>query len=383
MGALWQAIRYCRADSVLVEGKEIRTGEPLRLFYFGKANDDNFHWVTAILYSDFRIREIRRNVFSFRAMHWLKKWGKEADLAVLALGRAYAGAVSFLDKNFLFLPCLISQKRDLCGSMEELRNSFREHRRYKYVARIEKQGITRRIVDSEECFREFYDDYYLPFARKRFGDAADLATGSDFLRRCRDGSVMQVAHGDEVIAYALLEADRGALRCAFLGVSGRIAGEQHKIVFNALYYFSILHGFENGFRAVDYMYSRPLLNDGVYRFKRMWGGYVCGFPESMDRILVKPMNLGAPVIGIFSNNHFISLKDGKFVATVACRDGELSPPFIERVMKDGYSKGIDAVRMVSLTPVDPSVGAWCRENAPAVEIVDLSAGKAPHEAFCT
>jgi hypothetical protein len=381
LNELYKAARFCRADAVLLEGKERHSGQSIRVFYVGKRKGP-YEWISNLIFSEFETKEIRRKVLSLNAAKWVRTYEGKSDIVVLDLGYIYGRFVATGGKQYISIPYWIGQKRDIADNEQELLGSFRRQNKLNYINRIKKNNVIYRIATAEDDFRDFYCNYYLPYHRKRFGDAFEAESEKAILRRCRKGKVMQILHDGRVIAYALNALEPGRLTTYWFGVSQSIDGEISKIVFNAIYYYSVMYGFEKKCREVDFRYAKPLLTDGVYKYKKMWGAHVFPAPWFVGNMLVKPTNLDSPVSSVFANNYFVTSQGDALIAKISCGEEEISIRLVENIMKNCYAKGIDAIRVYSLKKVDRDVAAWARENAPPVQLVDLSDVRNPEEAFC-
>jgi hypothetical protein len=380
--AIAKTVKFFRADAILAEGKEIHSGLSVRVFYFG--NYRNYRFMFKTIFSEFTTTEVHKKVLALDVIRWARRYEGKSDLVIIDLGYVYSKMFKLFSSNYICVPDSVGQSRDIRGSKSDFVNSFRGHgSKAKHIKRMLRQNITARFVSSERCFEDFYRYYYLPLARRRFDDAAVIEKKELFLRKCRDGEVMQVVRENEVMAYALLQSDSGTLRSLLVGVSEKIDEETYSIVFNALYYYSFLFGYDNGYDEVDLCNTRALLNDGVYIYKRTWGAYVYACSDLEGNMFVRPTNLNEPVTNIFSRNYFVTRQNDKLIARILWGDGEMSVDIMGKFVKNYYSKGLDAIRIYSLTKIGPEVAQWFEENNSFMEFVDLSDHRDPLEAFCS
>lgn len=378
--AVAKAVRHRKVDLVLVEAKELRTGKPVNVFYFG--NYQNYKWIFSTFFSEFRVLETAGGLSALQAVRIAAEFEDRTDLAILDLKYVHSLLLRRSARDYMWVPNWVPQVIKIGRSREELEDALRKQGKLKFVHRVQKNGITCRITDSEDDFRDFYRNYYLPHAGKRFGENALTDSEPLFIRCCGLGKVMQILRGDEVIAYSMLMVEDNQLRSGHTGISQTIDAETGKLAFNALYYYAALYACENGFDRLHLGYARPMLNDGVYIFKKRWGGMVHPCPGVVGNMFIKPVRFTDAVRSIFSANYFLSVKDGRIISKILCEEDQLSIPFVERIARDNFSEGIDGVTVFSLGKTDPRVADWCLENAPYMKIVDLDGAKNPLEAFC-
>jgi lipid II:glycine glycyltransferase (peptidoglycan interpeptide bridge formation enzyme) len=117
---------------------------------------------------------------------------------------------------------------------------------------------------------------------------------------------MQIIRDGEVVAAVLLHMADKRLAYVWVGVPESIQGDMFNGAFSALYYYTILYGYENGCREIDFLGTRPILNDGLFRYKRKWGTCIRISPVPRGDMLLKPLHLSIPVKSFFTNNFFIT-----------------------------------------------------------------------------
>jgi hypothetical protein len=138
------------------------------------------------------------------------------------------------------------------------------------LRRIHRSGITRRFSYSEKDFERFYNEFHAPFVRRRHGEQVHLRNIHRLRRMFRRGGLMWIERENRAIAGLLFERQPGRFRMIVVGMKGddkRLMGQG---VPSASYYFSILQAQSEGRRILDMGGVRPILNDGVLKFKRKW-----------------------------------------------------------------------------------------------------------------
>jgi hypothetical protein len=139
------------------------------------------------------------------------------------------------------------------------------------LRRIRKSGITVRVSHHMEDFNRFYHGFHAPFVNRRHGELAHLRNIYRLRRMFGRGGLLWIERNGEPVAGLVFERQPGRFRMIVVGMVGedkRLMGEG---VPSAAYYFSILQARHEGRGIVDLGGVRPVLNDGVLRFKRKWG----------------------------------------------------------------------------------------------------------------
>ncbi len=159
-------------------------------------------------------------------------------------------------------------------SWEQIEADFPKSQYNAERRRLRKNGFTYRVSRDPGDFDSFYYKMYLPYITQRFGPLAGVTPYHGLRCYFDDGWLLQILAGQEVVGAELqfkrnsnlhirsngvVESEKDWLKC---GVSG------------AFYYFTLKEAIQQGYYAVDFGLSRPLLNDGVLRFKAKWGPIV-------------------------------------------------------------------------------------------------------------
>ncbi len=378
--AVGKDLRHCLFCAVFVEGKELGSGGPIKALYIG--NSLNHRFVFNSILSEYIVLDIKKNLHIFKAFRFAQEYENKLDIIFMDLGYIYGKLMKLYQMNYIYVPRFLGQKMDIGKNKQDLVNYLRRHRDSKIINRIIKNNITYRIVATEDEYRDFYHNYYMPYTRKRFGETALIENEEVFLRMCRRGKVMQILHDNEVKLYCLMQLESRVLSLHWLGISENINEKMHSIIINASYYYQFLYAFENGCDYVDLLYVRPLLNDGVYLYKRCWGAKIYPVSDLKGGIYIKPTNMSGPIVNIFSNNYYVTKQNKKLIAKIMINNADLSVEYLDKFMKNHYSKGIDAVRIYSLRKVDPAVTTWAQEHLSPLQVIDLSDEKNPQESFC-
>jgi hypothetical protein len=379
---LWElsgSLRLARADALLVVGREVETGLPVTAAYVG--HYDNYAFVLNRIYADYQVLEKQEGVHSLHASRWLAHWAERADLLFADVELLYN--LPFRRSSFLQIPQWVRQKYSMPETWPEVLSSFRKNTKKTDLRKVRKYGLTYRITRSESDFADFYHQMYVPYLRARFRDEAIIEPEAKVLRQCHKGELMQILREERVVAAVLLHQLEGRLAYVWVGVPDGLPDDLFQGAFSALYYFTILHGYLQGCHEVDFLGSRPLLTDGLFRYKRKWGTYVEDSPVPRGDIQIRPQTLDGPLQYVFRRNPFL-VRAGKGLIGKFLWGGN---PATEEDLVELYEKyftpGLERLQVVSVSGFTESARAWSEGSSVPLEIVDLRGASQPAATFCS
>jgi hypothetical protein len=131
---------------------------------------------------------------------------------------------------------------------------------------------------------------------------------------------------------------------------------------------------------IDMGTSRPLLNDGVFWFKRQWGASIQAH-FSQGRNLLKPVRLTPAVISFFMENHFICRDYDKLSAIILTGNGRSTGGELDRLYLNCKTKGVDLYRFCSLGGFDESALEWAKARGRDTDLLDLAGHPKPEQVF--
>jgi hypothetical protein len=371
------SLRHYRADAVLVTGEERETGLPFTSFYFG--HYDNFAFIFGRAYRDYEVVLERRGVSSLYAKRWAARFRDRVALLCIDVELLFSRTLGA--ELYLVIPPWVRQKYDVPDSWDGVLASFRKNTRKTDLRKVRKYGLTYRITQSERDYREFYHWMYVPYLRKRFGDEVIIEPEWKVLRQCRKGALMHIVRDDRVVAAVLLHRLGGRLAYVWVGVPDGLDAELRHGAFSALYYYTIMYGYRHGCDEIDFLGSRPLLNDGLFRYKRKWGTYVEDSPVPRGDILLAPVRFSEPVKSFFRRNHFIVRDGSALVGKILVHGAAQSEDELARTYTRLYTRGLRGLKLYSLGGFPPEAYTWAEREGAALRLIDLSGSPDPADAF--
>jgi hypothetical protein len=179
---------------------------------------------------------------------------------------------------------------DVTGGLEAVVRGERSGRaaRKNDLRRVQRLALTVRAGDAADLLR-FATDLYAPHVARRFG-ALGVPRPLHALRRAhRRGWLLMLERDGRPEAGVLVERDRDGPCITAFGATASAAAAG---AIEACYCAAIERAAANGDRRLALGATRPLLTDGVLRYKRKWGARL-GTPATRDRFVVRYRNTPA------------------------------------------------------------------------------------------
>jgi hypothetical protein len=223
---------------------------------------------------------------------------------------------------------------------------------------------------------------YVPYLSKRFGEEVIIEPEWKVMRQCRKGSLLHILREERVVAAVLLHQLEGRLAYVWVGVPDDVDDDLFTGAFSAMYYFTILHGYLEGCREIDFLGSRPILSDGLFRYKRKWGTFVEDSPVPRGDILLRPLSFDEPVRAFFRRCPFV-VRDGEGLAgKVLVDDRIVTAGDLEAIHEQFDTPGLDGLVVFSLAGFDQAALDRTAPDWRPLRLVDLRGEADPAAAFC-
>ena len=141
------------------------------------------------------------------------------------------------------------------------------------------KGLTCTPSRQPEDLAFFYHTFYRPYLLERFGSLAEASSFEELRYFFRYGWLVWARDGEGNLLGALLCFAVGRAFYAYVlalkpGLPRRIT----KATMAAWFAYLIRWAWQQGFAVLDLGFTRPLLNDGVVRYKRKWGARIAFDP---------------------------------------------------------------------------------------------------------
>jgi hypothetical protein len=237
------------------------------------------------------------------------------DLILARVGRAIAGWL--FDHRYFRVPEAVDARLAI-DQMDTLANANRSVQRD--VRRIRASGMRCTISHDLAAFEQFYDGFYCPFARARFGHQAVIRRRSVLRRLFRQGGVLWVWRGGRCIAGQLFQVENFTLRLIASGALSVDYLRRNRLV-SAKTVLAIDYARAQGLLALDLGGALPSLRDGVLAHKRGWGACLVDRSTSHHDVLVRWTHFNGSVARFLEDVPLIFRDRAGFAAVSAVATG--------------------------------------------------------------
>jgi hypothetical protein len=190
------------------------------------------------------------------------------------------------------------------------------------VRRVARLDLTARVVTDHQAYRWFREELYLPYVNWRFDDLAIAVSPHVFRHAQRHGCLLLLERDGRAVSGAVIDrAGRQATVLVF-GVhpDGPVPAAA---ALEACYYHSIRFAVEEGFGRLSLGTCRPVLTDGVLRYKRKWGARL-GTPTTWDSFALRYRNTPAVRAVLAAAPLIVEHGSGRLAALVGAPRDELA-----------------------------------------------------------
>ena len=153
---------------------------------------------------------------------------------------------------------------DISKPIEKLLGSERSEIQRK----IRKYGLNYEITSEQKYYDDFYHRMYLPHIQSRYKNAAMLCSHQRVLEILSKGELILIKKEGEIIAEGSFDFHQKRARFRLMGIKdGNMEYVQYGCI-GALYYFIITEMKKRGHQKLHIGGTRPLLSDGLTKFKK-------------------------------------------------------------------------------------------------------------------
>ena len=313
----------------IMVGKEKFTKQPLTVLYIGSYR--NYSFLVSRCFSGKYDQKQRFKKHPISVLITLKNLSCQADILIVDLDIPYCYLFQHL-KAFQ-IPPWVKQHLPLLSDRDDLfavlpRKTRKEAQRW-----IRKFGYSQCISTEKEKFKHFYTEFYAPFILERHGDSSEVVGLSYFLSEAKGGFLLWLTYKGHPVGAALLKGEAAVLRSVWVGFSEKNLDDELKGASDVLDFLTIQYASEQGYSRVDFGPTRPLANDGVFRYKQKWGAEVTLGKVPCGRIIIQPQNSHPAVQSFFSNNLWIA-RENKGVSILVMVNNEN----VDIAKLSGYAK---------------------------------------------
>jgi hypothetical protein len=283
------------------------------------------------------------------------------------------------DPRLLHIPSLIVQMLPLPQRFEGLLEGFRKRSKVRDVRKMEKLGLTYRVVHSVEAVDDFYDNMYVPFARERFGQFALIDSRKNIRNSVKLCGLLQVLLADRVLGAGVLSRVDDCIFFTWLGLPADVDPEIADVVRGALYYFTMKHAHGLGCSYLHVGYTAPLVEGGIYQYKRKWGAGVVD-DWLLDEILLRPLNFTAGVRACLANQPVL-VRQAEGLHGKVLLDGPVSADKLASVAERYSAPGMASLKVFTTEPFAAELTQSQHGSCVPLQLIDLSHSADPAADF--
>jgi hypothetical protein len=200
----------------------------------------------------------------------LRRWRSSVDMTIARVDRISAGLL--FGSDYLVVPEWVGIRIPVPQNVDEFVRGVRSiHEDMRVIRRNRLRPlITRTKMD----FDVFYEAVYVPYVCGRHKESALVASRPLLYGVFRRGGILWVIHGERRIAAGLFERRGETIQFWAIGAVNGDETMMKQRAFTAVYYFLLQYAREEGCTQIDLRGVRPSLHDGLFRYKRKWGGMI-------------------------------------------------------------------------------------------------------------
>lgn len=220
------------------------------------------------------------------------------------------------------------------------KENLRKIRQYQYVWEV---------VRDRERLHSFYHKMYLPYIISRFGKLALLASLGYMENLLQKGELLLVKRGAEYVAGSLISTASSIPMLAFMGVKDGRTDYVKQGAISALYYYTILWAKERGYTELDWGHCRPILNDGLFLYKKRWGMRIQRSPRKHGTLYLAIDRLNPYLEQFFINNPLVYDDRGQLKGLLFFPENDRpTTQEIEALKKKYFIPGLEGFKVVFL-----------------------------------
>jgi hypothetical protein len=228
----------------------------------------------------------------------------DADLVVVVSTKRLIGTLSRC--NAVVLPFLVTMTLNVRGSWEDVRARLHKSVRKNELRLIRKYNYEYEISTRDEDFELFYYRMYVPTVEMRKGELASPMSIREAYQYFRYGSLLQmIKRNGQYVAGGLSYVQGGLVKFRLMGMLNADEKLFHEGALAACYYAIVDWANQRGHQGVVFGECVPRLKNGVFQYKRKWGGMVTYSDKVHKQIWVKIQRDTPAIRHFFKENPLI------------------------------------------------------------------------------
>ena len=292
----------------IISGKEKHSGEKFTILFIG--NKILSPYLSNLMFQT--QPEILKN---FRIYIWdykkkINQLHLDVDAVLIKSDRFYSGF--FEKKGFTIIPEWIKMTLDVSESWDIIHKNLSKGVK-EDLRKIKKFHYDYEVTSESDKLKMFYYKMYLPYLSWRYKDPDMRANFYAIKHLFEQGSeLLLIKNDNEYLFGGLFLKKKNKVVTSYAGViEGRFDCIQQGVM-AASYYYLIEHSKKIGIKTIDFGTTRPFIKDGVFCYKKKWGGKIeKADNQSAEIYSFKIRNNNNPVKSFLENNPTILIEKNK------------------------------------------------------------------------
>ncbi len=318
----------------------LENGEGLTTLFVGSEQ-------SAYRFADLACSQTRKMVMLGRVRPWQVDHLNMTEADITVVGAKGLSTHRTLKTKCLFLPNL-SFALDLGRPDDELFRRMSRRRR-RDVKKLRSLGYRYAISQhSREDFDFFYTRMYVPYVRRRFGQAVLVAPYHvSRMLYGKNGGIIFVRNRKRAVAGILFQMESDVLYALLFGVYEGDEEFVKNLAGAAALQFLRQWARENNMRSLDYGRTMPFFTDGIFRYKQEWGMHVKAHADQpFCALRLNPDSQTA--LSFLAHNPCIVYQAGSITGLVVVNH-QLSEREFHRIRSKYFVPGLESLAIVCRT----------------------------------
>jgi hypothetical protein len=300
----------------ILRGKTILNGQEVTVLFAGRENAEADYMIGSLFGGQYNMERIK-DVWSWNLASTLRRLRRSNDLTIVRTDRVSARL--FFNQDYLAVPEWVSLSLPVSEDLKI--PPPRNHSLKDDLRIVRRNNLHPHYTQKTSDFDTFYNNMYVPFIRRRYGEKAYIRNFYQLQRSFKQGGLLWVMQNNKPIAGLIFKRQDQLIQILALGT---LNGEQMLVKAGALtatYLFIIKHARELGCDLIDFAGCRPSLNDGLLQYKRKWGMSINEKHDTYYDYLVYFNCLNREVVSLLANTPLI-FRDNGGLSAISLMDSE-------------------------------------------------------------
>lgn len=259
----------------------------------------------------------------------------EGDITIVEASKhlirrlSYQGAVS--------LPFRVHHVVDLQRDWEELWQTFGASARKQDVRLVRKHGYEYELSRNRDDLEQFYHTMYVPTTTERHGQLASVMPLERLYQHFRHGHLLLVKRDGQFVSGGVCTVQQKTVNLSVTGVLNADRQLSREGAVAVIYYFLIRWAHEAGYHKVNLGACWPFMKDGIFQFKRKWGGSVV-IPTREHKLIWMRVRRDLPAVNQFiTENPCVVLDDKDQLRGLVVTGLDAITPEVEAECRERYT----------------------------------------------